>query len=314
MSSAGKQKDNVKLLVISDEQAGQRIDNFLFARLKGVPKSRIYKAVRKGEVRVNKKRVKPEYRLCPDDEVRLPPLTTSSAKPKFVPTKLTQVIEEQIIYEDKGLIIVNKPAGLPVHGGSGISFGAIEVLRQSRPHDKNLELVHRLDRETSGCLLIAKKRSVLRELHQLLVGHKVTKIYLALVAGRCGFEEREVDAPLKKYQLQSGERMVRVHSEGKPALTHFRRLFYYKDFTLLQVTPTTGRTHQIRVHATHMGHPIVGDTKYGDDSKKAGAGLSNRLYLHAAEISFDLMTGDKVSVCACLDQDWKMIMANFGLG
>lgn len=303
-------KGGVKSLTIEEEQAGQRIDNFLFTRLKGVPKSRIYRALRKGEIRVNKKRVKPDYRLNTADTIRLPPLTVAvSDKPSFMPYKLSELIENHIIYEDKGLIILNKPSGVPVHGGSGVSFGVIEVLRQSRPLQKSLELVHRLDRETSGCLLVAKKRSVLKELHQLLVGHKVVKIYLALVEGNCDFQEKVVDVPLKKYQLKSGERMVQAHHEGKHAETHFKTLFHYKNMTLLKVTPTTGRTHQIRVHAAYMGHPIIGDAKYGDDSQKTRhPELSNRLYLHAAEIGFDLVTGDKVSVCASLDDAWSVLM------
>lgn len=316
MSNLDPPKGESASFLVEEEEEGQRIDNFLFTRLKGVPKSRIYRALRKGEIRVNKKRKKPEYRLVRGDYIRLPPLKlATTTKPDFLPSKLSALIEDNIIYEDKALIILNKPAGVPVHGGSGVSFGAIEILRKSRPKERTLELVHRLDKETSGCLLIAKKKSVLREIHQLLVNRQVVKIYLALVQGRCGFEEKIVEAPLKKYQLRSGERMVQVSSDGKSAKTHFKTLYRDNHMSLLQVTPITGRTHQIRVHASYLGHPILGDSKYGGSlPKKEDAELSNRLYLHAVEIGFELSSGVKISLCSCLDEAWSAVMSRIRVG
>lgn len=277
----------VRFIDIEADREGQRIDNFLASQLKGVPKSRIYRILRKGEVRVNKARVKPEYKLCTGDVVRVPPVRLPEAKETAKPSQqLADLIEASILYEDKKLIIVNKPSGLAVHGGSGINLGLIETMRQIRPQDKSLELVHRLDRDTSGCIMIAKRRSMLRYLHEQLREGRVQKIYNALVHGRWPNRKKEVNAPLKKNELQSGERMVRVDPEGKASRTQFRVLNRYSDCTLVEAKPITGRTHQIRVHAQHAGHGLVGDPKYGNDdfNKLMKAKGFNRLFLHAAAL------------------------------
>lgn len=287
MTDANFQK--VQLVSIDADQAGQRIDNFLRTRLKGVPKSMIYRIVRKGEVRVNKKRCKPEYKLQADDLVRIPPVRV--AEPQAAPsTKLDKVagIEQQILYEDDSLIVLNKASGMAVHGGSGLSFGVIEGLRALRPQQRFLELVHRLDRDTSGCLLIAKKRSALKAIHEQLRNKVVDKRYQALVAGSWPENRFKVKAPLNKNILKSGERLVSVSPDGKPSETRYRILQRFTDATLVEASPITGRTHQIRVHCLHAGHPIACDAKYGEtefDQYMRTKGLS-RLFLHAASISF----------------------------
>ena len=280
----------VQIIEIEPDFIGQRIDNFLLARLKGVPKSVIYRVLRKGEVRVNKKRIKPEYKLQQDDVVRIPPLTVAAAaEPVSVKLSMVQNLEQHILFEDNDLIVLNKPSGMAVHGGSGLQFGVIEALRALRPQAKHLELVHRLDRDTSGCLLIAKKRSVLTNLHEQLRNKTVEKKYWALVAGDWDNKVRKVTEPLKKNTLQSGERVVRVdEKDGKPSETRFRILQRYQQGTLVEAFPVTGRTHQIRVHTACKGHPIACDDKYGDNaftSQMQQLGL-NRLFLHAKTLSF----------------------------
>ena len=280
----------VQIIEIEPDFIGQRIDNFLLARLKGVPKSVIYRVLRKGEVRVNKKRIKPEYKLQQDDVVRIPPLTVAAAaEPVSVKLSMVQNLEQHILFEDNDLIVLNKPSGMAVHGGSGLQFGVIEALRALRPQAKHLELVHRLDRDTSGCLLIAKKRSVLTNLHEQLRNKTVEKKYWALVAGDWDNKVRKVTEPLKKNTLQSGERVVRVdEKDGKPSETRFRILQRYQQGTLIEAFPVTGRTHQIRVHTACKGHPIACDDKYGDNaftSQMQQLGL-NRLFLHAKTLSF----------------------------
>lgn len=279
----------VKCIKISLDEAGQRIDNFLIRSLKGVPKTRIYRALRKGEVRVNKGRVKAEYRLRADDEVRIPPI---SVRPQTVllPPKerLAQKINDAILYEDDEVLIFDKPAGMPVHGGSGVQGGVIEWLRLLRPNQKFLELVHRLDRDTSGCLLVAKKRSVLVTLHKLWRERKVQKRYWLWVKGRWPYTKHDVNVPLRKNILQSGERVVKVDPvEGKPAKTRFRLIKQFSNIAWLEAEPVTGRTHQIRVHAAAMGFPILGDPRYGD--AKANDALRKRgikrMMLHSAEIA-----------------------------
>ena len=286
MNSTNQQ---VRLLVIDAEQEGQRIDNFLKTQLKGVPKSLIYRIVRKGEVRVNKKRIKPEYKLEIGDEVRIPPVRV--AEENALPSaKLSsiQALEAQILYEDEALIVLNKPAGMAVHGGSGLSFGVIEGLRALRPESRFLELVHRLDRDTSGCLLVAKKRSALRSLHEQLRLKSMRKQYAALVRGQWQNHVKVVNAPLLKNVLQSGERIVRVNPEGKPSETRFRVMMRFAEATLVEASPITGRTHQIRVHTAHAGHPIACDDKYGEaefDARMRALGLQ-RLFLHASRVTF----------------------------
>lgn len=296
----------VQFISIDPELEGQRIDNFLRTLLKGVPKSLIYRILRKGEVRVNKKRVKPEYKLLANDELRIPPVRVS--EPSEVPsTKLDKVasLEGNILFEDDCLIVLNKPSGTAVHGGSGLSFGVIEALRALRPDAKFLELVHRLDRDTSGCLLIAKKRSALKNLHEQLRDKQVDKRYQALVSGNWPDNRFKVKAPLIKNVLKSGERMVSVNEvEGKPSETRFRILQSFSDATLVEASPITGRTHQIRVHCLHAGHPIACDDKYGDnifDARMQKIGLS-RLFLHAHSLSFiHPSSNERVSFSAPLD-------------
>lgn len=259
------------------------------ARVKGVPRSHIYRVLRRGEVRVNKGRVKAGYRLKEGDLVRVPPMRVASQTQISEPPKpLLERLEASVLFEDDRLIAVNKPAGLAVHGGSGISYGLIEAMRALRPRAE-LELVHRIDRDTSGCLLITKRRSALRELHRLIRANAVDKRYIALLAGRLSRRETRVDAPLRKNTLKSGERVVRVDpAEGKPARTIFRVLRRFRDLTLVEAELITGRTHQIRVHAAHLGSPVAGDEKYGDEraNRRLREPGLKRLFLHAAALNF----------------------------
>ena len=278
------------LIEIDEEGAGQRIDNFLFTRLKGVPKSHVYRILRKGEVRVNGGRCQAQRKLDTGDVVRVPPLRVAERGEQDVPESLVrQRLEGRILHEDEDFLVVDKPAGMAVHGGSGLSYGVIEGLRAIRPQAKFLELVHRLDRETSGCLLVAKKRSALKHLHELFrADHQVKKTYLALLVGAWARKQLLVEAPLKKNILQSGERMVKVAKDGKPSRTEFRRLRKFAQATLVEANLFTGRTHQIRVHATVLGHAVAGDGRYGEEAQNLAfrrLGLK-RLFLHAAELSF----------------------------
>jgi 23S rRNA pseudouridine955/2504/2580 synthase len=295
----------VQTIEIDPELQGQRIDNFLRTLLKGVPKSMIYRIVRKGEVRVNKGRIKPEYKLQAGDIVRVPPVRVS--EPNAAPsTSLHKVssLESHILYEDDHLILLNKPSGTAVHGGSGLSFGVIEALRALRPQAKFLELVHRLDRDTSGCLLVAKKRSALKHLHEQLREKQIDKRYHALVVGQWPADCFKVKAPLAKNVIKSGERMVSVSAEGKESETRYRVLQSFHNASLVEASPITGRTHQIRVHCLYMDHPIACDDKYGDkafDQRMNGLGL-NRLFLHAYSLAFNHpQTGERKSFIAPLD-------------
>ncbi len=304
----------VQFVTVDSESSGQRIDNFLVTHLKRLPKSRVYRLLRKGEVRVNKGRIKPEYKLQAGDIIRIPPVFLpheSAAVPAG--EGLKALLESRILFEDDRLLVINKPSGLAVHGGSGINLGLIEVLRQMRPQLKSLELVHRLDRETSGCLLVAKRKSMLRYLqNHFREGVKgIQKTYLALVNGAWSKRKVQVSAPLKKNELQGGERMVRVDIEGKASLTEFSIVDSFKDFTLVSAEPVTGRTHQIRVHALSVGHSLAGDAKYGDEEvnrnlRKLGL---KRLFLHAAKLSFILppregqSEGERLTIEAPLDEE-----------
>ncbi len=292
----------VQHVEIDADQAGQRVDNFLMARLKRVPKSRIYNILRKGEVRVNKGRCKPDYKLAEGDIIRIPPVrVTEKATPPQPSNVLTNRLEDSILFENDGLLVINKPPGLAVHGGSGVSLGLIEVLRQMRPDARYLELIHRLDRDTSGCIMIAKKRSMLRHLQAALRNKGqsgVRKVYQALVNGVWPIACRRVDAPLLKSEVGDGERIVKVDHEGKPSLTEFAILQNFRDFTLIEARPITGRTHQIRVHAQYAGHSLVGDEKYGSDQVNESMrrlGLK-RLFLHAAELGFYLPDQSELTV------------------
>lgn len=310
----------VQMVNIDEDDAGQRVDNYLVRTLKGVPKTRVYRIIRKGEVRVNKKRVTADYRLQSGDLLRIPPVRVAEKASQVVPgTVLTELLEGSIIYEDKTLIIINKPSGIAVHGGSGISFGVIEALRKIRPNERSLELVHRLDRDTSGCLMIAKRRSMLRYLHQQFQEDKVSKIYNALVIGRWPSRKVLVNAPLKKFSLKSGERMVRVDvDEGKRSKTSYKVLERYnhqgESATLVEASPITGRTHQIRVHCLHGGHAILGDDKYGadeDNSRFRQWGLK-RLFLHAARLKLFLQDGTPLTVDAPLPEDLQEVLGTLG--
>lgn len=304
---------NVQFLTISDDEAGQRIDNYLLSKLKGVPKSLIYRVVRKGEVRINKGRIKPEYKLQAGDVLRIPPVRISEKEQPQISNKLNKVnrLENQIIFEDDYLLAINKPSGIAVHGGSGLSFGVIEALRALRPEARFLELIHRLDRDTSGILLIAKKRSVLRHLHEQLRIKTIQKDYLALVRGQWQSHCKVVQAPLLKNELSGGERIVRVSEQGKPSETRFSIEERYIAATLIKASPITGRTHQIRVHTQYAGHPIALDDKYGDaefDRQMRELGL-DRLFLHAFSLCFEHpKTGETLRLNAPLDGKMKNIL------
>ncbi len=283
---------SVYFLKTPSNAIGQRIDNFLFKYLKGIPKSRIYRLLRKGEVRVNKKRVNASYRLLEEDNIRIPPVRLAAPKGVKKPGQsLLTYLENNILYEDKQLLIINKPAGVAVHGGSGLSYGIIEAMRMLRPK-LDLELVHRLDRETSGCLMLSKKRSMLRYLHELLRNNQIDKRYHTLLCGRLEKQTMKVQAALIKNTVRSGERIVRVSEAGKPASSIFQQRHYYSkdNLTLAEVRLLTGRTHQIRVHAQYMGTPLAGDEKYGNRecNQKMKQWQLKRLFLHAASLRFDL--------------------------
>ena len=300
-------KDAVSWLTVGDEADGQRIDNFLLRTLKGVPKSHVYRILRSGEVRVNKGRVGPETRLRLGDVVRVPPVRTAAPARKGA---ALFAFKPAILHEDEALIAVDKPAGLAVHGGSGISLGLIEQLRASRPDARFLELVHRLDRETSGVLLVAKKRSALTALHAQLRDGEVDKRYLVLVRGPWRDAKRIVDAPLHKFSTREGERRVRVNENGRESRTIFRQQKSWPDhdppLVLLEAELETGRTHQIRVHLQHLGHALAGDDKYGDfawNRELAREGLK-RMFLHARSVTFaHPVSGDAISVASSLPRE-----------
>jgi len=282
-------KPKVRFVEIFEEDSGQRLDNFLITKLKGVPKTRIYRIIRKGEVRVNKGRIDNKYRLKAGDVVRIPPVRVAERNNEvdLQPT-LKHSLENDIIYEDDVMMVLNKPSGFAVHGGSGISSGVIEALRAIRPDARFLELAHRIDKATSGCLLVAKKRSTLKALHDIFRENAVKKTYLALLVGQWERKRLLVTAPLLRSTGKGGERMVKVDKSGKFAETNFRRIQKYKDVTLVEASPKTGRTHQIRVHSAWLGHPIVADERYGDEMvnkayKKRGF---KRLFLHAEQLQF----------------------------
>lgn len=299
------------MVSVPADQVGRRLDNFLAGELKGVPKSRIYRICRKGEVRVNKGRVKPDYRLRDGDQVRIPPVRVAAPVDRGDPDgNAVQRINERVVHEDARLLVLNKPAGMAVHGGSGISFGVIELLRRARPQAHYLELVHRLDRDTSGLLVIAKKRSALRELHDALRERRLHKRYLALVGGRWQGGRRTVDQPLLKNTLKSGERLVRVDPQGKRSITHFMPERVFADTSLVSVDIVTGRTHQIRVHGAHIEHPLAGDQKYGDEAlnrRLKSIGLK-RLFLHAARLELPQAEGPPLVVEAPLGAELQQLL------
>ncbi len=311
---AGESTSNgaqVRHLLAESGDDGQRIDNFLMRVLKDVPRSLVYRILRKGEVRINGRRAKPDHRLAEGDRVRVPPVAMKSREPVAAPSRsLRELITAAVIHEDRDLIVINKPAGVAVHGGSGLSHGVIETLRAIHPELRELELVHRLDRDTSGCLLIAKRRAALRELHRTLREREMLKHYRALVVGRWPFGKKTIDLPLKTNLKQGGERVVRVHADGQSAISTFEPLKHFgKVATLLDVRIGTGRTHQIRVHAAHAGHPIAGDEKYGDrerDLPLKAKGL-NRMCLHAHSLTFE-RAGELFTVTAELPDELETLL------
>lgn len=303
-------------LVVEVDAEGQRVDNFLRTRLKGVPKTLIYRILRTGEVRVNRGRVRPEHRLAAGDVVRVPPLRRGQETGRVPPDgHASRLLRERVLFEDRSLLVLDKPAGLAVHGGSGLSFGVIEALRALRPEAPFLELVHRLDRETSGCLMVAKRRPTLRALHALLRSGEVKKDYMALLVGRLE-GPREVRVPLRKNVLQSGERVVRASEEGKAAFTRFEPMAHGSEVTLVRATPLTGRTHQIRVHAAGTGHPVAGDLKYGDPDRNhalRAKGL-RRLFLHAHSLRFRHPdSGEPVEITAPLTEELRGVLTALGV-
>jgi 23S rRNA pseudouridine955/2504/2580 synthase len=292
-------KDSAVWLEVDESGEGQRLDNFLLRVAKGVPKSHIYRIVRSGEVRVNKGRVNADYRIKIGDSIRIPPIRVAE-RPE---TPNAPSREFDLAYEDDAMIVIDKPAGVAVHGGSGVSFGVIEQLRRARPQAKLLELAHRLDRETSGLLSIAKKRSALTKLHDQFREGIIAKRYLALVKGSWRNALQHVRLPLHKYLLPDGERRVRVDTEGKTAHSIVRLVSRWENFSLVEVELKTGRTHQIRVHLSHLGFPIAGDDKYGDftlNKDLAKAGLK-RMFLHAAQLQLPHpLTGEAIALSAPL--------------
>jgi len=322
LNEATQQK--VTWLTIDENSQGQRIDNFLIRTLRGVPKSRVYRLLRKGEVRVNKARVKPEYKLELGDTVRIPPVRVAEPPVIAMPSQsLWRHLEQAIVYESDRLMVVNKPSGVAVHGGDGVNLGLIEALRQIRSDCHYLELVHRLDKETSGCVIIAKKRSCLRQLQARFRSKTgLIKQYLALVVGKWPEQSVRVREPLLRLEAADGNRIVKVHADGKPSETLFSVLEYLDwpgvgPATLVSAQPITGRTHQIRVHAQFMGHPLIGDPKYGLDAiNRAASQLGPvRLMLHAESISFTADDNlEALSVAAPIAEDMAELLAKLREG
>lgn len=283
-----EQGTQVRTVLVTPEEMGVRLDNYLAKVMKKLPKSRLYRAIRHGEVRVNKKRAKPSTRLQSGDAVRIPPLTYAQPQaPTFVSPRIQAALNDAVLYEDEKILVINKPEGMAVHGGTDLSIGVIEALRLMRPEQRYLELVHRLDKGTSGCLVVAKKRSVLRVLHQAIREKQITKIYQAIVIGHWPKHLQKVTLPLRKFVQRSGERIVMVdHEQGKASETLFQPIAYTDECTCLEVRLVTGRTHQIRVHCAQSGHPIINDDKYG--KRAANQAFKDkghtRMALHASRI------------------------------
>jgi 23S rRNA pseudouridine955/2504/2580 synthase len=310
MPTSTESNARVRLVSVSADEAGQRIDNFLARHLKGVPKSHIYRILRRGEVRVNSGRIQAKYKVCAGDSIRIPPVRVA-APAVSAPDGRFRSLAPFILFENERCLVLNKPAGMAVHGGSGVSRGVIEQLRAERPEAAYLELAHRLDRETSGCLVIALRRSFLRAFHEQLRTGQVRKHYLALLAGAWSGGRRTVQAGLRKNQVQGGERMVRVDEAGKDAVSVFVPLNRYAEATLTEVELKTGRTHQIRVHAAHIGHPLAGDSKYGDrdfNRHMRESGL-RRMFLHAHLLEFrDPGLEESIQVSAPLDDALRAVL------
>jgi 23S rRNA pseudouridine955/2504/2580 synthase len=308
---------SVRYVEAGEGDDGQRVDNFLIRILKDAPRALIYRILRSGEVRVNSKRVTPAHRIVAGDRIRVPPIRLEPRAQTAGPSQsLKDLLGEAIVFEDRDLIVVNKPAGVAVHGGSGLAFGVIEALRARHPELKELDLVHRLDRDTSGCLLVAKRRAVLRELHAAMREREMEKRYYALVCGRWPFGTKTIDVPLKTNLKQGGERVVKVHADGQEATTTFKPVKHFANLaTLLDVTLGTGRTHQIRVHAAHAGHPVAGDEKYGDrdcDARLKACGLK-RMFLHAHSLSFK-RAGRPFTISAPLPPELQQVLDQLAAG
>ncbi len=306
------EQHQVSFLTVNEEHAERRLDNFLIGHFGSVPKTRIYQMIRKGEVRVNKGRIKQNYRLQLGDMVRIPPVyITPRENLSKPPEALSRLIKNSIIYEDEYLLAINKPSNIAVHSGSGVPYGVIEILRVQRPESHFLELVHRLDRATSGCLLVAKDHKTLRGMHDILKSGDVKKMYLALLKGQLMKTLQTVDLSLSKKGGASGDRKVRVDKAGKQALTHFYLLERFNVASLSRVELMTGRTHQIRVHAASIDHPLAGDEKYGDwefnrAMKKSGL---KRLFLHAQTLSFKMpTTGKQINLTAQLPDELQQCL------
>lgn len=314
----GLSKESASWHEVGEEGEGQRVDNYLTRLLKGVPKSHVYRILRSGEVRVNSGRVAPDHRLKLGDRLRVPPIKT--ARPAAVPGAAASAparLAGRVLHEDEAILVLDKPSGMAVHGGSGVSMGVIEQLRRERPNAAFLELVHRLDRDTSGVLVLAKKRSALVDLHTQLRQGETQKLYLALAKGRWTDAKRNVKAGLYKYVLPSGERRVRVQDDGQAAQTIFRLKKAWAHWSLVEAELKTGRTHQIRVHLAHLGHPIAGDDKYGDfDANKrlAAEGLK-RMFLHAWKLSvIHPATATRMAFEAPLPPDLSAFMERLSVG
>ena len=302
----------VRYILVSEDDATQRVDNFLCRHLPGVPKSRIYRAIRGGEVRLNSKRIKPYCRLAAGDKLRIPPMvitTTHSKKLRLSPRQLVE-LRQSVLLQTPQLIVFNKPAGWSVHGGSGVSLGFIEAVRLGFPEERTLELAHRLDRDTSGCLLVAKSKSVIRLLHAAFRNQQVNKEYLCIVVGQWPESIRQVDKPIKRFLTAQGERRVKIAADGKAAITRFKLLQVLPGATLLTARLVTGRTHQIRIHASSHGYPLLGDEKYGDprvNQSLVVAGFKG-LALHAQRLSLKI-DGIRLEVSAPLPESFKTLTA-----
>ncbi|HJN96808.1 MAG TPA: RluA family pseudouridine synthase [Gammaproteobacteria bacterium] len=296
--------NKVQLVRVLEPQHGQRIDNFLIRHLKGVPRSRVYRLIRRGEVRINKKRCKPAQKLLAGDEIRIPPFSgVEATQPAKLTPGLQGLLEQSVLFEDEQLLVIDKPAGLAVHGGSGIRLGLIDALRQIKPEWSSLELAHRLDRDTSGCLIVAKNMISLKQLQKKFKEKSIKKYYLVLVHGRWPEKLTQVDVPLLKNELSSGERLVQVSQDGKASLTRFNVLQRFQEATLVEAIPVTGRTHQIRVHCQHAGHPIVGDPRYSKKGRVTTLSRVKNLCLHAFKINFTLPDSqESIEVTAATDK------------
>ena len=297
----------VKNIKVDLESKGMRLDNYLISLLKGIPKSKIYSIIRKGEVRLNSKRIKPRHKIQEGDIVRIPPLKIIENEIIKPSSNIVEIIKEKIIFEDKSILVINKPVGIASHGGSGISLGLIEIVRQIIPSYENVQLVHRLDKDTSGCIVLTKKKSVLREMHNELRNHSVEKKYVAITKGHWQQNSIDVNLNLLKLKNKSGEQKVKVSDEGKESITKFKVIKQNQNFSQINCTLLTGKTHQIRVHCQHLEHPIMGDRKYGDKdfnklAKKIGI---TRMMLHASSINFKRM---KFSIDSQIPEEFLSIM------